>query len=155
MSVLAEEWTVYDPCSFEENEYFDGDSFQLKAPSGYTYIFRLYGVDAAETDKRYPDRIREQAEYFGIAENRVAYWGERATRFTRRFLKGEDIVVYTKKEKSGSKSSKNRYYAVIEVDEERLDEALVAAGLARAYGMAAAYPRRHSDKVFQSRLRRA
>jgi endonuclease YncB( thermonuclease family) len=153
--VFAQDWTVYDPCTFEEDEYFDGDSFQLKAPTRYTYIFRLYGVDAPETDKRYPDRIREQAEYFGIPENRVVHWGEQATKFTRKFLKDGKIVAYTKKEKSGSQSSKNRYYAVIEVDGERLDEALVTAGLARAYGVAAAYPRRISDKVYQSRLRRA
>ena len=150
----AEDWTVYEESEFQPDEYYDGDSFQIKVKTGHTYIFRLYGVDTPETDERYPDRIREQAEYFGISENRIRSWGEKATRFTERFLKRKDITVYTKKEKSGTKSSKNRYYAIIEVDGKRLDEALLEAGLARAYGMAAAYPRRLSERTFRSRLER-
>ena len=131
-------WTTYQ-CRLLGDRYHDGDSFWVKADTGWDYIFRLYGVDCPETDNRVKSRVKEQAEHFGVSESTVLIWGRKATRFTERFL-AREFTVHTKKEKAKSASSKNRYYAVVEGEEGRLDEALVRAGLARAYGQTVLWP---------------
>ena len=66
-------------------------------------------------------------------------WGKKAGAFTKKFLR-KPFTVYTQKMKAGGASKKARYYAiVVNEDGERLDEALVEAGLARAYGMGAGW----------------
>lgn len=153
-SARAQKWITYEGSTFQEHKYYDGDSFQIKAPTGYTYIFRLYGADTLETDNRFPSRIAEQAEYFHIPQKRVIHWGKVAKRFTRRFLRGK-VTIHTRKEKSGSRSSKHRYYAIVIDDQgRRLDEALIEAGLARAHGVSVSYPKKTNDRTFQRRLHR-
>jgi endonuclease YncB( thermonuclease family) len=50
--------------------------------------------------------------------------------------------VHTKKEDAGGVSGKDRYFAVVVgASGKRLDEALLEAGLARAYGMGADWPK--------------
>jgi endonuclease YncB( thermonuclease family) len=138
--LAAKEWIIYEKCSLVDDSYFDGDSFNVRAQTGYTYIFRLYGVDCGETDVRYPDRLIAQGKEFGIEPDEVVKWGKEAQEFVRKFLQ-KPFTVHTQKEKAGGQSKKNRYYAVvINEDGERLDEALVSAGLARAFGMGAEWP---------------
>ena len=43
----------------------DGDSFHVSV-NGKEYIFRLYFVDTPEVDTEFPQRVKEQARYFGI-----------------------------------------------------------------------------------------
>jgi len=136
----AKEWITHEKCSLVDDKYFDGDSFKVRAQTGYTYIFRLYGVDCGETDTRFPDRLIEQGKEFGLEPPEVVKWCKEARKFVRKFLR-KPFTVHTVKEKAGGKSKKNRYYAIIiNSDGERLDEALVNAGLARAFGMPAAWP---------------
>ncbi|MFK7910997.1 MAG: thermonuclease family protein [Akkermansiaceae bacterium] len=136
-SVSAKAWLTYEKCELVDEKYFDGDSFSVKAHTGYTYVFRLYGVDCPETDKRIKARIVEQAKEFKVKEREVIRWGKKAANFTKKFLR-KPFTVYTQKAEAGGASKKNRYYAII-VDSEgkRLDEALLEAGLARAHGMGA------------------
>ncbi|MEP2776546.1 MAG: thermonuclease family protein [Luteolibacter sp.] len=139
-SLSAKEWITYEECSLVDDSYFDGDSFNIRAQTGYTYIFRLYGVDCGETDVRYPDRLVEQGKEFGIEPDEVVKWGREAQKFVKKFLR-KPFTVHTQKEKAGGQSKKNRYYAVVvNSDGERLDEALVSAGLARAFGVGAEWP---------------
>lgn len=136
----AKEWITYEKCSLVDDKYFDGDSFNVRVPTGHTYIFRLYGVDCGETDVRFPDRLIAQGKEFGIAPPEVVKWGKEAKVFVRRFLR-KPFKVHTLKEKAGGQSKKNRYYAIVVNSEgERLDEALVKAGLARAFGTPTAWP---------------
>ncbi|MFN2509469.1 MAG: hypothetical protein ABR589_11940, partial [Chthoniobacterales bacterium] len=60
-----EPWVVMKDCRLESDESNDADSFHIKA-GGKKYIFRLYFVDAPETDAGFPERVEEQAKYFGI-----------------------------------------------------------------------------------------
>ncbi len=164
-TVSAKEWLVYERCELEDDKYFDGDSFSVKALTGYTYVFRLYGVDCPETDKRVKSRLVEQAKEFKVEEKDVIKWGKKASDFTKKFLR-KPFSVYTQKTKAGGRSKKARYYAiVVNGDGKRLDEALVEAGLARAYGMSAEWdepigkntkndlPRSIEAKRFMTKLR--
>lgn len=96
-------------------------------------IFRLYFVDAPETDFSFPERVRTQAEYWGIDEKMVIELGKEAAEFTRTFLK-DGFVVRSKREDAQGRSNDPRYYALVEVEGRSLIEALVAQGLARVYG---------------------
>lgn len=150
--LAAKEWITYENCSLVDDSYFDGDSFNVRAPTGYTYIFRLYGVDCAETDTRYPDRLAAQAKEFGIEPDEVVKWGKEAQEFVRKFLQ-KPFTVHTQKAKAGGQSKKNRYYAVVvNSDGKRLDEALVSAGLARAFGVGAAWPERVDPERYLRKL---
>ena len=131
----GKQWLVYERCELVDEKYFDGDSFYVKALTGYTYIFRLQGVDCPESDDRVKSRITAQAEDFEVEEKEVIKWGEKAAKFTKKFLR-KPFTVYTQKVKAPGSSSKARYYAIIvNSDGKRLSEALVEAGLARVHGL--------------------
>ena len=165
VSASEKEWLVYDRCQLMDEEYHDGDSFAVKPLTGYTYLFRLYGVDCPETDDRFESRLTEQAKDFAIEQEDVMKWGERASSFTRDFLQ-KPFRVYTQKIKADGASGKSRYYAIIiNAEGQRLDEALIQAGLARAHGMGAEwdepmwegkiakFPRRMTSRRYLSGLR--
>ena len=158
-------WLIYERCELVDDKYFDGDSFSVKALTDYVYVFRLYGVDCPETDKRVKSRLTEQAKEFKIEEKDVIKWGKKASAFTKKFLR-KPFTVYTRKAKAAGASKKARYYAiVVNADGKLLDEALVEAGLARAYGMGADWdepfwgktkadlPRKIDSKRFMTKLR--
>ncbi|OVE76326.1 hypothetical protein BVX97_01455 [bacterium E08(2017)] len=130
--VRAEDWIVYEDCKLIPSEYFDGDSFHVKTKS-YRYIFRLYYVDTPELNRDVPERISDQAEYFGVSEERILEVAEEAREFTRKFLSG-GFAVFTRKQDAWGKSSKKRYFAMIKAGDKYLSEALIENGLARLYG---------------------
>jgi hypothetical protein len=53
-----EDWTVLENCRFILNPANDGDSFHVSA-GNKEYIFRLYLVDAPETEGTNPARLIE------------------------------------------------------------------------------------------------
>ena len=66
-------------CRLIPNPANDGDSFHVSAGEK-EYLFRLYLVDAPETDEMTPRRLIEQAKYFryyGAAGHRSRSCGER------------------------------------------------------------------------------
>ncbi len=133
MDAEAGKWLAYE-CELLEDKHFDGDSFWVKTDRKSTYVFRLYGVDCPETDDRFPDRLAVQAKDFKVPQKDVVKWGEKAKKFTEKFLRRK-FTVYTRKEKARGAGEKIRYYAiVVNAKGERLDEALVKAGLARVFG---------------------
>src|SRR5436190_1509151 len=72
-----DEWTKLEHCQLVPNPGNDGDSFHVRA-NEKEYIFRLYLVDAPETDAADPARLIEQAKYFGISVPQVIELGEAA-----------------------------------------------------------------------------
>src|SRR5439155_1807394 len=62
----SKQWIVLNNCRLIANAANDGDSFHVSAGEK-EYIFRLYLVDAPETDEMTPGRLVEQANYFGIS----------------------------------------------------------------------------------------
>ncbi|MFT5496446.1 MAG: endonuclease YncB(thermonuclease family) [Kiritimatiellia bacterium] len=143
-------WKTFEHCTLIENDSNDGDSFHVKY-NKRSYIFRLYWTDAPETDNRYPDRVHEQAEYFGIDDTAALRIGKDAAHFSREKLK-EPFTVFTTYEDARGASDKKRYYAMIKVGDTFLSESLVEAGLVRLKGFRPNPPGAVSDRTFTTRL---
>jgi endonuclease YncB( thermonuclease family) len=134
LSARATQWKTKENCTFLPRETYDGDSFHVKWNSR-EYIFRLYFVDAPETDDRFPERVAEQAAYFGVDSKTAMRIGREAAEFTRKFLEKHPFTVYTKLSDARGASDREREYAFAEANGRDLGEALVAGGLARVFGM--------------------
>lgn len=135
----GEKWRVFENCTLvTDHEANDGDSFLVDCGKR-SYLFRLYFVDTAETDTSFPERVKEQADYWGMLASRVTAIGEDGKRFTAGFLK-KPFTVYTKWDDAMGRSERKRYYAVVESGDRLLSTELVRAGLARVYGTAADLP---------------
>lgn len=146
----AERWQVYKDCRLVENPANDGDSFHVKT-ARYKYLFRLYFADCPETDDLFPERIKEQAEHFGVPEETVLRTGELAREFTNRFLAG-GFTVYTLKQDARGMSKQKRYFAVVKAGEKDLAEELVKRGLARAYGAGVDLPDGTDEHRWRAKL---
>jgi endonuclease YncB( thermonuclease family) len=133
-----EQWVTYTDCRYLPNAANDGDSFHVRA-AGREYIFRLYFVDAPETDMSVPDRVAEQAKYFHVTIHDALQIGLEAGRFTRKKL-SRPFTIRTRKQDARGRSRRPRYFAVVQTDSGDLGEQLIANGLARAYGAASGAP---------------
>lgn len=130
-----EPWQVLKDCRVIANESSDADSFHVKA-GGKEFIFRLYFADAPETDESFPERVKEQAKYFGVTPEQTLQLGNYAKKFTREKLT-RPFTVRTCMQDARGRSSMDRFYAFVETADGDLAELLVANGLARVYGSAA------------------
>lgn len=126
---------ILKDCRELPNESNDGDSFHVRA-AGKEYIFRLYFVDAPETDASFPERVKEQATYFGLTQPQTLQLGNFAKRFTKEKLT-RPFTVRTCMQDALGRSAKERFYAFIETSEGDLAELLVANGMARVHGSVA------------------
>jgi competence ComEA-like helix-hairpin-helix protein len=113
----------------------DGDSFHVSV-AGKEYIFRLYFVDASETDTEFRDRVEEQAKYFGISVEDNVKLGDLAKKYTRDKL-SEPFLVRTCWEDAMGRSRLPRYFAFVQTKDGDLGEQLVENGLGRAQQSAA------------------
>ena len=149
----AKSWRTYENCKLIPNPFNDGDSFHVKAGKRH-YIFRLYFVDCPETDMQIPERVTDQAAYWDIDEDRAMELGKEAKEFTREFLK-KGFTVHTRMEDARGNSKMSREFAMIEVGDTFLSEALVENGLARIYGNRNKLPDGRSDRKYLAVLARA
>ena len=145
-----EPWVVLKDCRLLRSESLDADSFHVKA-AGKEYIFRLYFVDAPETDMSFAERVDDQAKYFGLKPDQTITLGEHAKRFTKEKL-AQPFTIRTCMQDAMGRSKLARYYAFVETSEGDLAELLVANGLARLHGAEAQpvglrSPERHWDKL--------
>lgn len=145
-------WEKLTGCRLVTNQVVDGDSFHV-IHKGREYVFRLYFVDAPESDPTLKERITEQAEDFGIAAHDVPRAGRQAARFTREKLTGRNITITTRWRNALGRSSLSRYYAMVEVDGENLAEELVAHGWARIKGLRANWPDGPRASLFIAKLK--
>jgi endonuclease YncB( thermonuclease family) len=127
-------WTVLENCRLLRRGGNDGDSFHI-LHDGKEYIIRLYYADAPESNLSHPERVREQADYFGIDEHDVQRLGKEAARFTERILARGPFTVVTKWEDARGNSRLPRHYGLVITDLGDLDELLMAEGLVRLHGM--------------------
>ncbi len=134
----AGKWDKLENCRLLSEEYMDGDSFHVQHGLK-DYIFRLYFVDAPETDATLKDRIADQAGYFGISKTQVKQYGRRARLFTEEQLRG-GFTVYTQWQDAQGDSGQQRFYAVVKIGSDDLASLLVEEGLARVYGASADLP---------------
>ena len=119
-------------CRLARNESNDADSFHVKA-GAKEYIFRLYFVDAAETDDSFPERVEEQGKYFRLTSAQAVQLGKLAQQFTKEKL-AQPFTVRTCMQDALGRSKTDRYYAFISTKDGDLAELLVANGLARLHG---------------------
>jgi len=145
-------WEVLEGCTLATNNFADGDSFQVSYHER-TYIFRLYFVDAPESDSSLRDRIIDQSAYFGIQPVDVLRGGKVATKFSLEKLKGREFTVVTRWQNAMGRSALARFYCMVLVKGENLAEELVANGLARIYGLKANWPDGPRSATFINKLK--
>lgn len=144
-------WSKYEG-QHNREKFFDGDSFHIRTRRA-EYVFRLYFVDTPETGMDYPDRVREQAEYWGLTDAQALEIGAKAREFTREFLR-DGATVWTRRQDAQGQGSK-RYYALVQSGETDLAVELVRQGLARVYGMGTDLPDGTRESRRWAELRRA
>src|SRR5437762_7916620 len=88
----SKDWIVIKDCRLIANPANDGDSFHVSAGEK-EYLFRLYLVDALETDEMTPRRLIEQAKYFSVTLPQAIDVGEAAKEFTQGKLSTQFTVV--------------------------------------------------------------
>src|SRR5438552_2195048 len=133
-----DDWMVLENCRLIPNPANDGDSFHVSA-GAKEYIFRLYLVDAPETDEMTPRRLVEQAKYFGITVPQAIEAGRGAKEFTREKL-SEPFTVFTRMSDAMGQSKIERFYAFVKTRDGDLGEQWSRNGLARNYGYKAVPP---------------
>ena len=134
-SVAAErkQWVVLTNCQYLAHSENDGDSFRVRAGTN-EFLLRLYFVDAPETNLRYPERTREQSEYFGVTLDESMKGGREAKNLVRQTLR-DPFTVWTRWASAAGRSKEGRYYGFVLVSTNALDELLVSKGLARPKGV--------------------
>lgn len=125
-------WVSLQNCHFLSKRANDGDSSHISF-NGKEYIFRLYFVDAPETDAEFRDRVEEQAKYFGITVEQDVELGELAKAYTREKL-SRPFTIRTCWEDALGRSRMGRFYALVQTFNGDLGEQLVESGLARIHG---------------------
>jgi len=148
----AQRWQTLDNCQLVRNKSNDGDSFHV-AHNGQEYIFRLYFVDTPEVEDDFPDRVAEQAKYFGASLRRSLEIGRAAARYTGHQL-NERFTVVTRWENARGRSKLARNYAFVLTSEKKdLGQLLVQNGLARVFGEKAVPPDGATVKSVEQKLR--
>ena len=142
--VSAKEWTTLENCRLIPNEFNDGDSFHAEH-DGKEFIFRLYFVDCPEAEDSFPERVQEQAQYFGISPERAIEIGKYAKSVTAQVL-SDGFKVVTRFQDALGRSKLPRFYAFVFVDGQDpnvpadLNAILISNGLARLHGVKATAP---------------
>jgi DNA uptake protein ComE-like DNA-binding protein len=148
----SKDWIVLKDCRLIPNPANDGDSFHVSA-GGKEYLFRLYLVDAPETDELAPRRLIDQAKYFEITVPQAIEVGRVAKDFTQEKL-SQPFTVFTHMSDAMGQSRLERFYAFVETNEGDLGEQLVRNGLARSYGFKTAPPGLTSSRIEVEKLQR-
>jgi competence protein ComEA len=146
----SKDWIVLKDCRLIPNQANDGDSFHVSA-GNKEYLFRLYLVDAPETDELAPRRLIEQAKYFSITVPQAIEVGRVAKDFTQQKL-SEPFTVLTHMSDAMGQSRLERFYAFVETKEGDLGEQLVRNGLARSYGFKTAPPGLTNSRIEVDKL---
>jgi competence ComEA-like helix-hairpin-helix protein len=146
----SKDWIVLENCRLISNPANDGDSFHASAGTR-EYIFRLYMVDAPETDEMTPRRLVEQAKYFAITVPQAIEVGRAAKEFTREKL-SEPFIIFTHMSDAMGQSRLERFYAFVRTKDGDLGEQLIRNGLARHYGFKAVPPGLRSSRLEVEKL---
>ena len=144
------EWVTLTTCQYVAAKDNDGDSFRVQCGPN-EFNLRLYFVDTPETNLRYPERTREQSEYFGVTLDETMKAGSKA-RDTVQELLQKPFVVATRWASAAGRSRETRYYALVEVGGKGLAEVLVSQGFARTKGLFAKLPTGEKAKAYAEKL---
>lgn len=144
------EWVMLTGCEYVPHADNDGDSFHVHCGTE-EFILRLYFVDAPETNLRYPERTREQADYFGATLDQTMRVGKVAGDVVRETLQ-KPFTIWTRWASAGGRSRERRYYGLVRVGDRWLAEVLVSKGLARRKGVITNLPTGENWRVHADRL---
>lgn len=133
------QWVRLDPCRYLVDKNNDGDSFLVQCGRESFYV-RLYFVDAPETNMSFPERVRQQYEYFGVTLDELTRAGARAHALVQSVLGKQPFVIYTKRSFAQGRSQNIRYYGLVQIDGRYLHEVLLRKGLARNKGTRTGLP---------------
>jgi endonuclease YncB( thermonuclease family) len=131
-------WATLD-CVYLADKSNDGDSFLVQCGRERFFV-RLYFVDAPETDLDFPERVRQQYDYFGVGMDELTRGGSMARDYVNRVLAPRRFAVHTRKVFAQGRSKLTRYYGLVQVEGRYLHELLLEEGLARNRGTRVALP---------------
>lgn len=144
------EWVTLTNCQYVAAKDNDGDSFRVRCGTN-EFTLRLYYVDAPEPNLKYPERTREQSEYFRTTLDETIKAGAKARDRVQDLLR-KLFVVRTRWATAAGRGRETRYYGVVEVGGKSLAEVLVSDGLARAKGVAPNLPTGGKAAAYMKRL---
>ncbi len=150
-SKKEKKWQKLENCKYLENKANDGDSFHVEC--GKEYLFRLYFIDTPESEESLPERIKEQASYFGISPEQSLKLGNVAASFTEKNLSGKELTIWTKWSDALGRSKMKRYYALVYLEKKDYNEMLIKNGLARIHGYRTKLPNGKESKNYLSELK--
>jgi len=143
-------WVQLAACQYVEQAYHDGDSVHVQC-GAQEFVVRLSCVDAPEATLRYPERTREQSEYFGVTLDETLRAGRHATRLVRERLR-TSFVVWTRWASVVGRTQMPRYDGGVAVEGHNLAALVVSAGLARTKGVMATGPTGAPSHVVREKL---
>jgi endonuclease YncB( thermonuclease family) len=149
-SAETKAWTTLEACRYVPDKSNDGDSFLVQCGRERFFV-RLYFVDAPESDVSFPDRVRQQYEYFGVTAHELARAGAKARDYVQAVLQ-RPFVIHTKKTFAQGRSKHTRYYGLVQVDGRYLHQVLVSEGLARNKGSRLGLPSGETARAHAQRL---
>src|SRR5918993_5391143 len=126
-------WHTLAACRYVADKGNDGDNFIVQCGRDRFHV-RLYFVDAPETDATFPERVRQQYEYFGVTLDELTRAGAKARDYVQALLAPRVFVIHTRYSYAQGRSKNPRYYGLVEVDGRYLHQILVTEGLARNKG---------------------
>ena len=137
------EFKVFPKAKFIESRTNEADTLRFKvSDTEDEHVFVLYFVDALDASSTHPQRVQEQARYFGVSSQRVIEEGQRAAAYVTKLLKEHPCSVMTRWEEVPGLS---RYYALVLVEISAgkwvyLADLLVQQGYARVAGVTTSLP---------------
>ncbi|MCB1279234.1 hypothetical protein [Prosthecobacter sp.] len=137
------EFKIFPKARLIESRANEADTLRIKvSDTEDEHIFVLYFVDAPDISLTHPQRVQEQARYFGVSSQRVVEEGQRAVQYVTQLLKEHPFTVMTRWEEVPGLS---RFYALILVEispgkQVYLADLLVQQGYARVAGVTSSLP---------------
>lgn len=137
------EFKIYPKARFIESRTNEADTLRFKvSDTEDEHVFVLYFVDALDASSTHPQRVQDQARYFGVSSQRVIEEGQRAAAYVAKLLKDHPCSVMTRWEEVPGLS---RYYALVLVEISSgkwvyLADLLVQQGYARVAGVTTNLP---------------
>ena len=144
------EWVMLVNCQYLAHADNDGDSFRVRCDAK-EFSLRLYFVDTPEINLIFQERTREQSEHFGVTLDETMKGGREARDFVAGTLR-EPFTVWTRWATAGGRSKEPRFYGIVLVGANNLDEILIRKGLARPKGVRANLPTGEKSKVHEEKL---
>jgi endonuclease YncB( thermonuclease family) len=146
---VRETFELLDKTTLVETRANEADTLRFRTGADEN-IFVLYFVDAIEASSSHPQRINEQARWFGNVNDRLLVeTGVEALNYVRDLLKSRPYQVLTRWEQVPNST---RYYALIRVEIQPgkgvyLADLLMQAGYARVQGVTTPLPNDSRDEV--------